>query len=175
MPKLEVNCLSSPLPDAIMSYRVFKLSFIRGGKQDHVALYVTTSEGSGIIFHARDNPLESTREEIKMKFEEKPFTIATSASVLHDKTVEVGTVKENKLAAFRSVCAQVGNPSGPRLMKNRPNCVTWAENAMYDLNRQGLLELKSGYPVISLRKTLNVPVSGQTKKVQSKAGSSSKK
>lgn len=150
-----------------MSYKVYKLSFARLTGVDHVALYVATSDNSGTLFHATDNPTESSKEEVKMKYESKPYAPDGSASL--NNTIEIGTVAKHAFGSFESVCRQVGDPSGPRKRKDRPNCVTWLDNAVHDLHQNGMLTIKRGYQVPSSKKSLQVPV---LKPAEGKKGSS---
>lgn len=120
---------------AKMGYAVYKVPFQRPVDPDHVALFVDDGNQQGFLFHATDTM--GTRTEIVMKFEEKWFSLATSASA---KTPQfLGMIEEDQVGAIRRVCESVPPPRRLRLTETKPDCHTWLDSVISKLHSEGII------------------------------------
>lgn len=105
--------------------------------ENHSALFVCKEFKEGILYHAIDDE-DAPADECALKYAETRISTIFRKPYLHDKSVFVGTMRRDKLDAFRKLCAKVGRVSRPHELL-RPNCVTWVENLLYDLGQDGTI------------------------------------
>ena len=123
----------------------------------HVALYLETGQNTGYLLEVVNDGIQSTAQEIIMKYQCSQFNLAHAVIVDHEEVITVGTITESDEDLCKEICANIGSPSGPRFMKNRPNCRTWVDNAIHELSRRNVLQVDDGFGPIPEKKTLNIP------------------
>jgi len=119
-----------------MAYPVFRVQFERMVNPRHTGLFVETGDMTGILFHAKDDPSNSTKHILRLCFEEKRLNLRASASFVSTEPggkVHLGSISAGKLDDLRAVCQRLPAPSRQRFSEQVPNCVTWCDSVVEQL------------------------------------------
>lgn len=143
-----------------MSHQVFKLYFYRKDKKgreldDHIALYVKNGD-DGLMFHVIDDDAKSTDTLKYFMFDERDVRedFLNSYQSLRKKE-HIGAIPVEKMPSLRSTCRGLPHVIGPQ-RASKPDCATWFENAVYYLDRKGIVDFRKSFRLPKMAQPLQV-------------------
>lgn len=133
--------------------------------EDHVAIFVQFSHfqldgetiRKGTMYHVFDNntPQDTAKKLIRLTFEYRHDVEVNNLVKVHKRRAPMGTILSSDLDKLRLVCEQVGDVLAPETT-TFPNCSTWVNNVIYELNANRIISFRSNYPLPDRKKQLIV-------------------
>lgn len=116
----------------------------------------TPEEGKSNMFHVVDRPTsEDTKQGMaRLVFEELVDIRPVKAKTFY-KAVKIGTLLSSDLGKLRSICEKMPLVYAPDTTL-LPNCVTWIDNVLYEVNKAGFVSFSPTFSVPKQKKSLIV-------------------
>lgn len=108
----------------------------------------------GTMFHLcdADTPADIKNAMVRLKFEERENAVPENMES-HEMSEEMGTISSSEVRRLRSVCENTGDVVAHGT-SDFPNCATWVDNVIYDLEAKGIVSFKDDFVVPTEKKEL---------------------